>query len=341
MIPEEKNAGVTRALREAFGVTECEDIRRMNGGLSADLVFRIVVSGSPFQLRIMTRIDERNDPRRQFACMQAAAEAGLTPRVRYIDTEQGISITDFFEAVPFPATQALVQLPGKLRLLHALPPFPKEFNYVTAHKGFIWKFRAAGLLPRGEVEETFTRYEQVCAVYPRLDSDMVSCHSDLKPETILFDGQHVWLMDWKAAFVNDRYFDLAVAANFLVNNDADELAYLERYFGQPPDEYQRERFFLMRQVLHMLSASVFLLVGSAGKPVNLNEPLPSFKDFHQRMWAGEVNLAGKDRMIVCGMVHWKQLVENVRHKRFEEALRIVSERHADQEGMRRLLPLAP
>jgi thiamine kinase-like enzyme len=37
---------------------------------------------------------------------------------------------------------------------------------------------------------------------------MVSCHSDPKPENILFDGQRVWLVDWHAAIVNDRYFDL-------------------------------------------------------------------------------------------------------------------------------------
>ena len=188
----------------------------------------------------MTRIDERMDPDRIFACMSTAARAGLTPCVRYSNAEDGISITDFVEAVPFPATQALVQLPGTLRRLHALPPFPKAFNYVTAHNGFIWRFRKASLLPKGEIEEVFTRYEQVCATYPRLDSDMVSCHMDLKPENILFDGQHVWLADWQAAFVNDRYFDLAVAANFLITNDADELTYLERYFGHRPNEYQRE-----------------------------------------------------------------------------------------------------
>ncbi len=94
---------------------------------------------------------------------------------------------------------------------------------------------------------------------------MVSCHMDLKPENLLFDGQRLWLVDWQAAFVNDRYFDLAVAANFLVADDAAELTYHERYFGHRPDEYQRARFFLMRQVLHMLSATVFLLLGSASR----------------------------------------------------------------------------
>jgi thiamine kinase-like enzyme len=340
MIPEEKKAAVARALQETFGMTDFADIRSMTKGLSSDLVLRIAVQGSPYLLRIMTRIDERMDPGRIFTCMSAAAKAGLAPCVRYSNAEDGISITDFVETVPFPTTQALVQLPGTLRRLHALPPFPKVFNYVTAHNGFIWRFRKANLLPKGEIEEVFTPYEQVCAAYPRLDSDMVSCHMDLKPENILFDGQHVWLVDWKAAFVNDRYFDLAVAANFLVNNDADELTYLDGYFGQRPDEYQRARFFLMRQVLHMLSATVFLLLGSAGKPINLSERLPSFRDFHRRIWAGEANLVDNDLKIVYGMVHWEQLLQNMRQTRFEEALRIVSDRHACQEGMRRLFPLA-
>jgi thiamine kinase-like enzyme len=339
MIPEEKNGGVARALREAFGVTEFEDIRGMAKGLSSDLMFRIVVHGSPYLLRIMTRIDERNDPRRRFACMKTAAEAGLAPRVRYINEEDGISITDFVEAIPFPATQALVQLPGALRRLHALPPFPKVFNYVTAHNGFIWRFRKANLLPKEEIEEVFTGYEQVCAAYPRLDLDMVSCHMDLKPENILFDGQHVWLVDWKAAFINDRYFDLAVAASFLVDNDADELTYLGRYFGQPPDEYQRARFFLMRQVLHMLSATVFLLLGSAGKPINLSDELASFRDFHRRIWAGEVNLVDNDLKIVYGRVHWERLLQKMRQPQFEEALRIVSDQHSRLDVMHRLLPL--
>jgi hypothetical protein len=222
-----------------------------------------------------------------------------------------------------------------------LPPFPKTFNYVTAHNYFIWRLRAAGLLSEREVEEVFRGYEQICAVYPRLHADMVSCHMNLKPETILFDGSRVWLVHWQAAFVNDRYFDLAIMANFVVNNDADERAYLQDFFRQSPDSYQWARFFLVRQVMHMLSAAVFLMLGSGGKPVRPDANLPSFHDFHVRVWAGEIDLANNDSKIAYGMVHWKQLLENVRQSRLDEALRIVSERNTSEEGVRLLLPSAP
>jgi hypothetical protein len=77
MIPQEKMAAVTQ---EVFGTADLSDIRAMTKGLSSDLVFRIVVGGSPCVLRVITRIDERSDPVRHFACVKAAAEGGLAPR---------------------------------------------------------------------------------------------------------------------------------------------------------------------------------------------------------------------------------------------------------------------
>jgi len=245
MIPQEKTAAVTRGLREAFGVTAFEDIRIMPQGLTSALVFRIVVQGASYLLRIITRTDAFGDPTRQFTCMKAAAEAGLAPHVRYASIEDRISITDFVDAAPFSEGEALARMPGVLRTLHALPPFPQELNYVTVDRT-IRKLQASNILPKSEIDEIFNRYAQLSAVYPRQDSDMASCHCDLKPENILFDGRRVWLVDWEAAHVNDRYFDPAIVANFVVTDGAEERAWLQEYFGQPPDEYQLARFFLMR-----------------------------------------------------------------------------------------------
>ena len=129
-------------------------------------------------------------------------------------------------------------------------------------------------------------------VYPR-DSDMVSCHNDLKPENMLVDGDGVWLVDWEAAFLNDRYHDLAMVANFVVTNDAEEEAYLRAYFGEAPGEYRLARFYLMRQTMHLLYVIVFMLYGSGGARLPDAEA-PPFRDFHNGIWAGEIGLASDE-----------------------------------------------
>jgi hypothetical protein len=338
MIPQEKSAAVTRGLSEAFGVTAFEDIRVLSeGSFSKVLVFRIVVRGTPFLLRIIMRTD---DPTRHFTCMKAAAEAGLAPRVWYTSVEDKISITDFVEAVPFVVTDALVRMPATLRALHALPPFPRIENHINTSCMFllnegaaldavIRRCQTATILPKSESEELFALYARVAAVYPRDGSDMVSSHNDLfKPDNILFDGRRVWLVDWEAAFLNDRYADLAVLANLLVTNAEEEGIYLQEYFGEPPDQYQLARFFLMQQVAHMFYTMAFLLLGSSGNAPNHTVSAPEFRDFHRRFWAGEFKLEDGQTKAVYGKAHLDQLFQNTRQPRFKEALKIVADRHA-------------
>jgi aminoglycoside phosphotransferase len=337
MIPEAAKEPVARALREAFGVTEFEDIRMMTAGLSSALVFRIVLRGWPYLLRIVMNTDAtagpgRGDQTHHFACMKLAAEAGIGPRVWYTSTEDRTSITDFVEARPFSRTEALARLPAALRTLHALPPFPRVVNYLDAMDAFVQKFQAAKILPETETKELFEGYARVASVYPRDDSDGVSSHNDLKPENILFDGDRVWLVDWEAGFVNDRYLDLAVVANFVVTNDAEEDAYLRTYFGEAAGEYRLARFYLMRQLLHVFYPVVLMLLGLAGKPIDLIEKVPGFRDFHDRIWAGEVSLATDEVKLQYARVHMNQFLRNLREVRCQDALRIVSARHAFGRG---------
>jgi hypothetical protein len=212
--------------------------------------------------------------------------------------------------------------------VHALPPFPlpRIGRYLDVMDGIVRKFQAARVLPEHETEELFQRYARMARVYPRQDSEMVSSHNDLKPENILFDGERVWLVDWEAAFLNDRYADLAVVANFVVTNDDEEEVYLGTYFGEAAGEYRLAQFYLMRQMVHMFYAAMFLLLGSAGKPIEANAPTPDFREFHDGIWAGEISLAGNATRVQYGRVHLNQLRRNMQAARFEEALRVVAER---------------
>lgn len=338
MIPQEKSDAVARGLQKAFDVTAFDSIDVVTGGHTNSLVFRIVVQGSPFLLKIITRAEDPTTTTRHYTSMKLAADAGIAPRVWYTSESDRISITDFVKAAPLPAPDALFRIPALLRALHALPAFadvPDRINTSClfllhqgpALDGLLGRIRAAGNIPKEQTEELFAIYEQLAAVYSRRDSDMVSSHNDLfKPDNILFDGTRVLLVDWEAAFRNDRYADLAVAANLVVTSDAEEKVYLQEYFGRQPTDYERARFYLMQQLAHVFYTMAFLYLGSQGGTVDCRQRVPEFREFQRRMWAREVDLSDKGTKVLYGRSHWKQLQENIRSPRFQEALEIVSDR---------------
>ncbi len=332
MIPEAKQSAVKNALQATFGVSEYEHIKMLTAGLSSALVYRIVVQRTPYLLRIITRTDAASDPTRQFDCMEMAAKAEIAPRIWYTNIEDRISITDFVEAQPLPIEEAKTKLPKLLKQLHSLPPFPKVMNFQDTADIFIRKFQEAKILPENMTEELFKQYSRIAPVYPRNQEDLVSCHNDLKPENILFDGERIWLVDWEAAFLNDRYSDLAIVANFLVKNEEDEADYLGNYFGESADEYRRARFFLAQQITHMSYFTVFMLVGSKGKPIDISIEKTGldFRSFHDGIWAGEISLISDDVKIQYALIHLKQVLRNFRTKRFEDALNIVSRHHMNE-----------
>ena len=326
MIPEAKKAAVERALQLTFGVSEFEDIQPLTAGLSTALIFRIVVKGKPYLLRIITSTDAMSDPAHWYNCMKMAAEAGIAPHVWYTSLEDRVAITDFIEAKPFPLSKAAVLLPDLLKRLQALPPFPFRLNYFDVVDGFVQKFKDAKILPESMTEKLFQQYNRITEVYPRDRSHFVSCHNDLKPENILFDGTRAWLVDWEAAFLNDRFMDLSMVANFAVTSEPEEKAFLKIYLEEDVTECHLARFFLMRQVLHMSYFTFFmLLVFRAGHQIDLNSAKPGFREFHNHMWSGEIDLANNEPRQQYAWVHMEQLKKNFQQKRLEDSLRIVSD----------------
>ncbi|MDN5284853.1 MAG: phosphotransferase [Mucilaginibacter sp.] len=161
MIPEAKKTAVKHALQATFGVNEFEDISILTVGLSSALIFRIVVLGKPYLLRIITREDATSDPAHWYDCMKTAAKAGLAPHVWYTSLTDRISITDFIATKAFPISEAMVRVPDLLKRLHSLPLFPYRVNYLDAVDGFIQKFRAAKILPERITGELFNLYARI------------------------------------------------------------------------------------------------------------------------------------------------------------------------------------
>jgi hypothetical protein len=82
----------------------------------------------------------------------------------------------------------------------------------------------------------------------------------------------------------------------------------------------------------MFYPAVLMLLSLAGKPipspVPSNENAQDFRDFHDRIWAGEVSLDTDRAKLQYARLHMNQFLRNIRTVRFREALRIVSGRHA-------------
>lgn len=299
LIPDDKAAVVAKALKTAFGVDDPEDVQQLTKGLSSALIYRVLVGGRPYLLRVITRTDAMGDPAFYYRCMEVAAENGVAPGVRYMSVEDRVSITDFIEARPFSLAVARGLMPAALREMHALPKFPVRMNYFERMGGLVERLRTSSLVPEDEFRSDLEVYEGIMRVYPYLDqADWVSAHNDSKPENIVFDGSKPWFVDWEAAFLNDRYLDLAIVGNFIVTDDRGESPYLEEYFGKAIGEYEQARYVLMQEILHFYYFSFLTLFNlKDAEPAAMRSGSNDFRSFHDAMWDGRIELTTAETRI--------------------------------------------
>ena len=325
MIPQDKIASVNKALNSVFGTSEMEDVKKITIGLSGALVLRIVVQGKPYLLRIITRTDAMGDPSRHYSYMKAAAEIGVAPKVWFMSVEDRFSITDFIEAKPFPIHEARAKMPELIRKVHMLPVFHPVMNVFDMAHFYLQKVKTLKILSEADYSELFEAYQQIAAVYPKEKEDLVSCHNDLKPENIIYDGNRPWLVDWEAAFLNYRYADLAILAHFVLQNEGDEKNFLKAYLAGEPSEYDIACFYLIRQISHINYFTVFFsILASAGFEIDTTFiPDLDFYEFHDRMWKGEISLAGNESRLEYALIHWRQFQGNIRSKQFRDAINVV------------------
>jgi thiamine kinase-like enzyme len=329
LLPVAKLEAVEKGLQSAFSTTTVESIEPLAGGLSTALVYKIIVKGESYVLRLIMHIDPLSDPIRQFACMNLAAKAGVAPYVYYSSVEDALSITDFIETTQVSGHFAthddlLIELAKTIKAIHTTPLFPKLVNFLDGVDGFIQEFKASRMLPESATAEHFRHYAQIQQYYPRHDPDLVSSHNDLNFNNILFDGAKFWVIDWEAAFRNDRYADLANIANGFVSSDAQEEVYLTTYFGNEPTEYQRSRLFLMQQVSHMFYAMLMMKFAAAQKPVGWshddNMDTSSLADFRKQIGTGELSMTAYEGKLLYAKVALNEALRNMKSLRFAEAI---------------------
>jgi aminoglycoside phosphotransferase (APT) family kinase protein len=322
-IPQERREAVLRAVEAAFPGAAIEKVEAITGGASGALIFKVVVRGADYLLRLEIGRDAFRDPERQYACLRIAAEAGVAPKLFYADARDGVAITDFVRAAPGDADKArgvrAVAIVDQLLRLHAAPLFPRLVDYMQGMETLIGQVRETAILPPKGLFSMLSAFGALKAAYPAGAPDLVSSHNDLNPNNILFDGERPWFVDWESAFAADRYVDLATVANCFAKSEAEREAVLRAYFGAALDDYRRARFFLMRQINRLFYATVMLNAAAAERPgarlTAVDLDVPRLADIQ-----GEVgDLTTYDGRVRAACVFLNEAVHDVASPRFASA----------------------
>ena len=271
-------------------------------GLSGAGVYRVEAAGQVFVLKVSA--EAHGEPPdawgRRVHVQRLAADAGLAPRVVYVDEARRAVVSDFVADRSFPAfygdprtrEAALALLGRTLRRLHELPlPPGEEVKDPQDLLAALWSGLADFALPVF-VGEAVRRVLTEATARERAP---VLSHNDVNPTNLVYDGANLLLLDWDAAGPNDPSYDPASISVFLRMDDAACRGLLAAYDGGPCPA-QPARFGYSRRLAAALCGAAFLgLARRSGHTGNAGgETLasaPSLGDVYQRFRSGSLSPA--------------------------------------------------
>jgi len=244
--------GVRSALATVFGRARIGPIVALTGGATTASVYRIEVGERPYLLRIEGQPSPLRNPH-QYASMRIAAEAGIAPKILYVDEAARIVVTDFIEQVALEAypggPPALARALGELLARgQATEVFPCFVEYPDIVARLFAHVRRTGLFAGGVLDQHVERLELLRGAYRASSSRSVSSHNDVVPNNILFDGRRLWLIDWESAYCNDPLVDVAIVLDGIARSPELEEVLLGAWLGRTPDESIRARLDVVRAI---------------------------------------------------------------------------------------------
>jgi len=333
LIPAGKIAAVENALQQTFNTTDVTHMESLAGGLSDSMVYKMALNGQWYVLKLYSPAGVPGNTDGRFECMKIAANTGIAPPLYYLNTEDGLSVSAFVENKPLRAVftspdTLFAELAKTIRSIHAMPAFPNEGSLLNTVEALIGQIRESPLFTESIFGNFFEYYDSILKHYPWQDTDKVSSHNDLNPNNIVCDGQRIWVLDWDAAFLNDRYVDLAITANFFVTNEAQESLFLDAYFGDGLNLYTSARFFIMRQTCYLIYAILMFKLATMSDITDIMDDPGmqklTLREIGAQMGAGKLSLStGKGRLLY-GKAMINEALANMRQPRFLSSIRLLA-----------------
>lgn len=302
----ERREVVRAALVDVFGAFPTGAIAPIAGGASTASTFRVEAGGRKYLLRVEGTPSPLRNPH-QYASMQIAAEAGIAPKVRYVDKTARVAVIDFIESRPlstYPGgAHALAQALGALLArLQSTPIFPQFVIYPDIVARLFAHVRRTGLFAAAVLDPHVERLERVREAFVDGSSELVSSHNDAIPNNILFDGKRLWLIDWESAYRNDALIDVAIVLDSVVRSPELEDVLLAAWVGGVPDEAMRARLELARALTRLYYAGVLLSASAAASWLagDTDLPAPTQLSFERAIRNGRLRRGGPETKHILG-----------------------------------------
>jgi aminoglycoside phosphotransferase (APT) family kinase protein len=322
----EQRENVRAALAAAFGSAPIDTIAPITGGASSASTFRIEAGGRAYLLRLEGQPSPLRNPH-QYVSMRIAAEAGIAPRIHYIDETARVAVIDFIARQPlnsYPGgPPALARALGELiSRVQATPPFPFFVNYPDIVARLFAHVRRTGLFAPGVLDPHVARLEQLRKAYDAGLAELVSSHNDPVPSNILFDGKRLWLIDWESAYRNDPLVDVAIVLDNLARSPELEAVLLEAWLGRTPDEATHARLAVIRALTRLYYAGVVLSASAAASWMSGDTDLlaPTPAELQQAVRVGRLKPGAPQTKHVLGKMLLASFMSDVATPGFDAAV---------------------
>jgi aminoglycoside phosphotransferase (APT) family kinase protein len=324
-LPAERREPALCALTEAFGGVPAGPLQPVFGGASGALAYKVRAEGRDYLLRLADPQAEAVRNPHHYACIRAAAAAGIAPPIRYVDPSQGVVIMDFIEQRPlaeFPGGPAsLVRAIGELLArLQELPGFPSHFSFPDLIGRSLAFLATSGRIAPGLLERHARLFDVIRSAYPWDSDRRVASHNDPNARNLLFDGERLWLIDWETACLNEPTVDVAIVTHELATTPSLEDALLTSWLGRPPDRDVRARLALMKPLTKLYYAALLFTLSPPPQIPDDDLAAPSIDAFKAAVASGELRVGSPEMLRSLGKIVLAGFLADAASRDFAEAL---------------------
>ncbi len=322
----DQRESVRSALVAAFGSAPIDAIVSISGGASTASTFRFDVGGRAYLLRVEGQPSPLRNPH-QYISMRIAAEAGIAPKIHYIDETARVAVIDFIEQRPLDSypggPPALARALGELiSRVQATPAFPAFVDYPDIVARLLAHVQRTGLFAPGVLDPHMACFELLRESYDAAPKSLVSSHNDPVPSNILFDGERLWLIDWESAYRSDPFVDVAIVLDNLARSPELADILLKAYLGRELDEALVNRFVAIRAFTRLYYAGVLLSASAAASWMKDDPDLsvPTVAEFQQDVRAGLVKPGAPQTKHILGKMFLVSSMSGIDTPGFEVAV---------------------